>query len=302
MMVRRARSSLGRRSLGLLGAGAVVGLAAALLRVAGCLAPAERYNEGVVFQSDWTTATGSSKNAVRDGGRWKNYWEFNNGAPVQLLSVVPGASVKAPGGRNALEVLQRGPTFGANVQQDNLLPPSTDFYVRFYMRNDDTSGAGDHVVTVDTWQYANLTFMRKSSGGSGWRFVVSFYGCGYTYPIGHWAPAMTLSRGVWYRFEYFVAFVDRTHMKVDIRVYDASGAEILGNADFRQSDYGSELWDGRRDWTLASYYAAGHSFCVNPVALTHFGMGNNGQQGSLNTGLAWYFTGVQIRTDWWPGP
>ena len=298
----RGRSSVSRRSLGLLGVGAVLGLAAALLRVAGCLAPAARYDKGVVFQSDWSTDTGSSRNAVRDGGRWKNYWEFNHSAPVQLLSVVPGASVKAPGGRNALRVVQRGPTFAANVQQDNLVPSSTDFYVRFYMRNDDTSAAGDHVVTVDTWQYANLTFMRKTSTSSSWQFVVSFYGCGYTYPIGHWAPAMTLSRGAWYRFEYYVGFVDRTHVQVDVRVYDASGAQILGNGDFRQSGYGSALWNGRNDWTLASYYAAGHSFCVNPIALTNFGMGNNGQQGSLDTGLAWYFTGVQIRTDWWPGP
>ena len=60
---------IGRRSLLLLGAGAVLGLAAALLRVVGCLAPAERYDDGVVFQSDWTTDTGPSRNAVRDGGR-----------------------------------------------------------------------------------------------------------------------------------------------------------------------------------------------------------------------------------------
>ncbi len=297
------KASLSRRSLLLLGAGAVVGLAAALFRLSGCLAPAERWDEGVVFQSDWNTVTGTSRNAVRDGGRWKNYWEFNGGRPGQLLSVVPGASVNAPGGRNALKVVQRGTSgYAANVQQDKVVPPSTDYYVRFYMRNDDTSRAGDHVVTVDTWQYANLTYMRKFSDSGGWRFVVSLYGCGYTYPIGHWGPEVTLQHGVWYRFEYYVAFVDRTHVQVHPKVYDASGAQILSDADFRQSAYGQEMWNGRNDWTLASYYAAGHSFCVQPAALTHFGMGNNGQNESMDTGLAWYFTGVQIRTDWWPGP
>ena len=292
-----------RRSVALLGIGAVLGLGAAALRVSGCLAPAERYEEGVVFQSDWSTDTGSSRNAVQDGGRWKNYWEFNGGKPGQLLSVVPGASVNAPGGRNALKVVQRGTSgYAANVQQDHVVPPSTDFYVRFYMRNDDTSAAGDHVVTVDTWKYANLTFMRKSSSSTGWQFVISMYGCGYTYPIGHWGPDVTLNRGVWYRFEYGVTFVDGTHIQVHARVYDASGAQILGDADFRQTNYGGEKWNGRSDWTLASYYAAGYSFCVIPEALTHFGMGNNGQTGSVDTGLAWYFTGVQVRTDWWPGP
>jgi len=294
---------IARRSVALLAIGAVLGLGAAALRISGCLAPAERYEEGVVFQSDWSTDTGSSRNAVQDGGRWKNYWEFNGGKPGQLLSVVPGTSVNAPGGRNALKVVQRGTSgYAANVQQDHVVPPSTDFYVRFYMRNDDTSAAGDHVVTVDTWKYANLTFMRKSSSSTGWQFVISMYGCGYTYPIGHWGPDVTLSHGVWYRFEYGVTFVDGTHIQVHARVYDASGAQILGDADFRQTNYGGEKWNGRSDWTLASYYAAGYNFCVIPEALTHFGMGNNGQTGSVDTGLAWYFTGVQIRTDWWPGP
>jgi len=267
---------------------------------------------GVVFQSDWSTATGTSSNAVQDGGRWTSYWEFNNGTGVQLLSVVSGASVNGPGGLNALKVLQRGSTFAANLQQGPvsqggggppIVPVSTDYYVRFYMRNDDTSPPGDHIVTVDTWQYANLTFVRKMGVSGGWQFVSSFYGCGYTYPVGHWGPGVTLSHGVWYRFEYFVHFVDATHVQMHPRVYDASGTQIMGDADFRQSDYGaSGLWNGSQTWTLASYYAAGYSFCVNPVALTSFGLGNNGQQGAVDTGLPWYFAGVQIRTDRWPGP
>jgi uncharacterized protein YjdB len=252
---------------------------------------------GVVFESDWSTATGTARSAVTDGGRWMNYWEFNGGAPVQLMSVVSGG----PGGRNALKVVQRG-TYAANVQQDNVLPPSTDFYVRFYMRNDDTSPAGDHIATVDTWKYANLTFIRKYSGSTGWRFVSSFFGCGYTYPIGHWGPNVLLSPGAWYRFEYYIHFVDATHIQVHPRVYDASGALILSEADFRQDDSGVESWNGRSDWTLASYYAAGYSFCVNPAPMTSFGLGNNGQQGAADTGLPWYFAGVQIRTDRWPGP
>ncbi|PYO44466.1 MAG: hypothetical protein DMD29_00320, partial [Gemmatimonadetes bacterium] len=261
---------------------------------------------GVVFQSDWSTATGTAFTTVTDGGRWMNYWEFNNGTGVQLMSVVSGASINGPGGRNALKVLQRGPTYAANVQQDNVLPPSTDFYVRFYMRNDDTSPNGDHIVTVDTWGYSNLTFMRKTSSNTAWQFVISMYGCGFTYPIGHWGPTnATLSHGVWYRFEYYVHFVDPTHIQVHPRVYDASGTQIFGDAEFRQEDYGASgslSFGGRDDWTLASFYAAGHSFCVDPTMLTHFGMGNNGQAGAADTGLAWYFTGVQLRTDRWPGP
>jgi hypothetical protein len=255
---------------------------------------------GVVFESDWSTATGTSNAAVRDGTRWLNYWEFNNGTSVQLLSVVAGFG---PGGRNALKVVQRGSSYAAAVQQDNVLPPSTDYYVRYYMRNDDNSPPGDHVVTPDSWLYPNLTYIRKFSSSAGWRFVMGTYGCGYTYPIDFMGPRQDLAHGVWYRFEYWVHFVDPTHIQVHPRVYDAAGTLIYSDADFLQEDYGgSGPWNGSQTWSLASYYAAGYSYCVVPAPLTSFGMGNNGQAGALDTGLSWYFAAVQIRTDRWPGP
>ena len=256
---------------------------------------------GVVFESNWSTATGTSQSAVRDGTRWGNYWEFNNGSGVQLMSVVAGGPA---GYANALRVLQRGssPGYAAAVQQDNVLPPSTDYYVRFYMRNDDTSPSGDHVVTPDIYTYANLTYIRKTSGSTGWQFVTSLYGCEALYPFVHLGPTITLAHGVWYRFEYFVDFVDATHVQVHPRVYDANGTQILGDADFRQQDWGSATWNGRSDWTLASLYAAGYRFCVTPVSLQSFAMGNNGQAGSVDTGLPWFYAGLQIRTDRWPGP
>jgi len=254
---------------------------------------------GVIFESNWNTAVGTSATAVRDGTRWLNYWEFNGGTTVQLLSVVAGGP---PGYANALKVVQRGSSYAANLQQNNVLPLSTDFYVRFYMRNDDNSVAGDHIVMVDYQRFSNLTFMRKYSGASSWRFVSSLYGCGYTYPIGHWGPSVALSNGAWYRFEYFVHFVDATHVQVHVRVYDAAGTQILGDGDMNQTDFGGFAWNGRSDWTWASYYAAGYSFCVDPVWVTNFALGNNGQQGAADTGLPWYFAGIQIRTDRWPGP
>jgi uncharacterized protein YjdB len=254
---------------------------------------------GVVFESNWTTAVGTGATAVRDGTRWLNYWEFNNNTGVQLLSVVAGGP---PGYANALKVLQRGSSYAANLQNDNVLPPSTDFYLRFYMRNDDNSSPGDHIVTVDTWGYSNLTFIRKYGGASSWRYVSSLYGCGYNYPIGHWGPTVAMNNGVWYRFEYFVHFVDPTHVQVHTRVYDANGTQIMGDADIKQSDFGGASWNGRSDWTWASYYAAGYSFCVDPALMRNFSLGNNGQAGASDTGLPWYFAGYQIRTDRWPGP
>jgi len=297
-VVQPAEPSWRRRIPPLLGVMLLLSLAAALVRMTGCLALADTSEPGVAFESDWSTDTGSSSRAVTDGGRWKNYWEFNNGTGVRLLSVVPGG----PGGRNALRVLQRGPHFAAALQQDRVVPASTDFFVRFYMRNDDTSSTGDHVVTVDIYKYGNLTFMRKWAVPGGWRFEISLYGCGTTYPLAHWGPDLTLRLGAWYRFEYHIDFVDATHVQAHVRVFDASGTQIAGDGDFRQQAWGQAPWNGRNDWTLQSYYAKGYSLCVEPDALRKFGMGNNGQKDASDTGLPWYFAGVQIRTDWWPQP
>jgi hypothetical protein len=250
---------------------------------------------GVVFQSNWTTALGFSNAAVMDGARWDSHAEFGGGA---LLSVVAGGP---SGYANALQVQQRGTAYAAQVQKTNVLPPGTDFYVRYYMRNDDTSPSGDHVVTCEYSHYYSLTYMRKSSSAAGWQFVIGvFYSA--PYPVGYWGPAQTLSHGVWYRLEYYVHWTDATHIQVHPRVYDAAGTLILSDANFLQTDYGAASWNGRSDWTLASYYAAGYNFGVDSPWVPYFAMGNNSQSGSVDTGLFWYYAGVQIRTDTWPGP
>ena len=251
---------------------------------------------GVLFESDWSTALGNDPvSALRDGGRWS--WEADWGGG-KIMSVVPGG----PGGHNALRVVQRGGSFAAFIGKNNALPASQDFYVRYYMRNDDTSPSGDHVVVPDYQNYANLTYMRKYSSSTGWRFVISMYGCSFIYPISHIGPAVELAHGVWYRIEYYVHFVNPTQIQVHVRVYDEAGVQILGDADFRQEDYGNQVWNGRSDWTLASLYATGFSYCVNPVALTMFAVGNNGNGGAVDTGLPWYYANLQIRSDRWPGP
>jgi len=252
---------------------------------------------GVIFESNWDTV-GTSRSAVTDGGRWPTYDEFNQGTGVQLLSVVTGG----PGGHNALRVQQRA-TLAATVQKENVVGQSQSYYVRFYFRNDDTSSANDHIATVERFNYGNLTFVRKYGGATSYRYLMSLYGCGYTYPIGHWEVRDRLNNGQWYRFEYFVEFVDANHLRVHPRVFDINGTLLYSEADFRQEDYqAGGTWNGRSDWTLASYYAAGFNFCVQPQWVDTFALGNNGATGALDSGLFWYFAAAQIRTDTWPGP
>jgi len=253
---------------------------------------------GLVFQSDWSTATGATAAAVTDGGKWDTWDDFGNG---QLLSVVSG--VGAPGGRNALRVLQRGVSYAADVIKHGFVPVSTDFYVRFYMRNDDTSPPGDHTVEPGLFaaSWNNLIYVRKTSSASAWQEIIGTENAGY--PVDYWHLRTSLAPGVWYRFEFWVHFVDATHVQPHVRVYDASGTLLYGDADFQQSDYGNTpAWNGSSTWTLASFAAAGYSVPVTPTELVNFVLANNGQLSAPDTGLPWYFAGVELRTDGWVGP
>ncbi len=258
---------------------------------------------GVLFESNWNTATGSTNAALTDGGRWPIINQYDS-PPTPGVSVVSGG----PNGQNALRVQQRGPSYPVEVAKTNFASQSTNYFLRYYFKTDDTSSAGDHIVTVGPGIAVppgdSLTFMRKYGGGSDWRMTMSAFGCGdpHGYPMQHWGPGPRLANGQWYRLEYHVEFVDSTHMRVHPRIYNATGALLYDDDDFRQEGWGSSNWNGRNDWTLASFYAAGHTFCVNPVVMNDFGLGNNGQANAANTGLYWYFAGVQVRSDTWPGP
>jgi N-acetylneuraminic acid mutarotase len=269
---------------------------------------------GVVFESNWSTALGTTARAIQDSSAPYGPWNLWADGGQNILAVVGGGPT---GYANALRVQQRGESSlsWAQVQRNDFLPQSTDYYVRYYMRNDDTSAAEDHVVTVDYLKHSSLNYMRKGSGPNEWYFMINTTayddgtsGCfADNYPFnqsGPWQATTGVStpprllRGEWYRFEYYVHFVDATHIQVHPRVYNTSGVLLFDDRHFRQQDYNPASGD---TLTLARYYEAGNSFCVNATAMNEFGMGNNGQKSAINTGLYWYYAGVQIRTDGWPG-
>jgi len=265
---------------------------------------------GVVFQSNWTAGLGNGNGAIGDGGLWGGL--ANAGSSV--LSVVAGGP---SGYANALRVQQQGPsgTGGWGYVQYNGLPPATDFYVRFYMRNDDTSPAEDHIVaaTFTPVPPVEMFYMSKRGGATSWSVTLMSWAlsgpCGpYDYPVAEWELNGQLARGRWYRFEYYVHFVTpgvpggTAQMQYHPRIYDDANVLLYQDADFRQRDYGTATYQGSSTWTLDQFWATGHSRCVDVSRAGGFSMGNNGQAGAVNTGLYWYYAGVQIRTDHWAGP
>jgi len=250
----------------------------------------------LVFQSDWTHGTD-----VTDGGLWDTHDEFNNGnTSLPALSVVPGIG---PGGRNALMFTQRGPQLANDVGKHNLIPPSTDFWLRFYFRNDDTSSSADHAVEpglfADSWN--SLIYVRKSGSPTGWQQTIGTLLS--PYPVNFWNLRNLLALGVWYRLEFGLHFTDATHVQVHARIFDAIGTLLYSDPDFYCSDYGATpAWNGSNTWTLDSFNKAGYSVPVDPTKLVNCYAANNGQSGASDTGLAWYVAGFAVSTVGWIGP
>jgi hypothetical protein len=284
----------------------------------------------VLFQSNWTTALGATDSAIRDTNAACGPWtEWNDGGD-HLLSVVAGGP---PGYANALRVQQRGgsATAWGDVRKNPFMAAAnTDYYLRYYFMTNDVAGCSqDH--GVEPWivasQYLDLTYLDKDEGPSGWglRLVIggnATDGHGGPYPIFNWflvgQNSRPLSYGVWYRLEYWVHFTSTNHIQVHPRVYDASSALLYQDSDFVQEDYGSTLYNGFNDWTLALWYSRASGagtptygdFQVNgspdslqaASTLQSLLFGNNGSGSSVDTGLYWYYAGVQARSDTWCGP
>jgi hypothetical protein len=294
---------------------------------------------GVVFESNWSTELGTSPAAFTDGGRWDEWSDagFNTPDGPIMTVVASGPNATYP---NALRVQQRGgcDDCWADVRKNPFIATgNTDYYLRFYFMTADVGGApfGDHGVEpwITAGQYEDIVYLSKLEGPTGWGIKMRIGGNGPRlgpyddprYPVGNWFLTTSengpppLSYNTWYRLEYWVHFTSTNHMQVHPRVYTASGTEPLyQDADFVQEGYGSASdCGGVNDWTLERWYSRiiascnpGGDFEVNlhpapeqaGTTLQSLVMGNNGAFGTTDTRLFWYYAGVRIRTDTWPGP
>jgi uncharacterized protein YjdB len=253
----------------------------------------------VLLQSDWAQALATRD--FTDGGRWTKF----DGSSGTMSVVAAGPNAAYP---NAIQFIQQGTAGWAYIQKTGFAPPSTDYYLRFYFREDDTSPAQDHAVVTDAYTWQDLMYIRKTGNdqattgrtGSGWSYCILFYDP-ITYPVGNWRSPQ-LQHGVWYRLEYWVHFTDASHVQIHPRIYDLAGNLLADETVFQQVDFGMATWGGSSTWTLGSWQAAGNASAVNPALLTTFAIDNNGQLGAVATGQAWYVAGVMIRNDRWAGP
>lgn len=250
------------------------------------------------FSSDWTAATGNSRDAVTDGGRWP-VLACGTTFP-QVLTVIGGSSVGWTETPNVLRLQQRGPNACGMLQRNDVVPASTTHWGRFYVRNDENGNSGDHPTGYNNAHWNGgaiqaVPWARESSAhvsAGTWRITV---GGGAPYPFRKWwGPA--LQNGRWYRYEWEMRYVSATRYQVWPRVYDDAGVLVADADDFVQEDY-----PGAGQQTLAGWFAAGNAGTVQDPALArHFGIGHEGTSGSATLGY-WYYGKFAMSTTGWLG-
>lgn len=248
----------------------------------------------LVFESDWSTATGTGDSAVSDGGLWDA--SLCPGGRTNVLSVVTAASVSYPNSTNVLRVTMAGPTNCGRVLVDNVVPASTTHWGRFYWRNDETdtlnlhptsypTGVGGESIEIVPWSREGLSGgHRIGLGGQPWGPGTSGVG------------PDTLTNGVWYRFEWEIEYLTALTYRIYPRIYNAAGTLL-----YDVSSYYSALFPFTQ--SLQAWYALGNSYSVtNATWAREFSMGNEGPATSTNNGEHWYYANVAISTSGWIGP
>jgi len=262
---------------------------------------------GVTFSSDWSTATGTSDNALRDGGKWNTLYCAQ---AATVLTVVAGNTVGWTKTPNVLRLQQLGASGCGTLERLNAVPLSTSHWGRFYFRNDEIGTQHNHVVTYNPGVGAPIqTALWNRWGASDGVniFIRTYYtaaGASTTYPRNVWSIGTNgvvgrdrLAHGTWYRYEWHMEYVTSTTYRIWPRIYDMAGTLLYDATRFYQSDYPTS-----GTHSLATWYAAGNAFGFTDVALgRRFGLGNEGPGGSTSTGGYWYHADVALSTSGWIG-
>lgn len=256
------------------------------------------------FESDWSTATGASSSAVRDGTKWDDTYI---GSYAEVLEVVTAASVGANTGTlsgytgNVLRTRQRGASYASKPRITNV-PESTTHWLRWYFRNNETAnrhlhpvsyavGGSDGGIVIVPWA--------RSGSTSGMELLLPFGGA---YPYNEWhvgtsgsSTPLYLTNGTWYRYECEVRFLTGTAVRLYPRVYSVGGSLLYDSTNFYQTGY---------PWTtsLQDWYDAGNSATIASTPPTQiFSIGNEGPASSTDNDESWYFAKLAISLGTWVG-
>lgn len=263
--------------------------------------PGEPPGQSVVFQSNWSSATGTGEGATGDGGKWPNFY-CGPESRARVLSVVPGAPHGWTLTPNVLQVTNAGSENCALLENVTAIPANADnYYVRLYIRvvNVANGGFTFHSVKMSAFSPMQTTYWGidhpVTNSTYRPRFRMDEYEGMATY--GYVGPQLT--QGAWYRFEYHVEFHNPAaplRFRVWPRVYDMNGDLVADATGYISNDDGPTT-------TLAQHYnSGGYGVAESRDRTRHIALGYEGTGGNEDVGARWYYAGLEVRTDRFPGP
>jgi hypothetical protein len=238
-----------------------------------------------LFASDWSTALGSSHNAVSDGGRWTM-------VGGQGGEIVASTGLDFP----TANVLRVPWNEGWSLPRKTGMPiPAVgeSRYYRWYMHlafPDNVSDGQSHPIqdgeagSQINWELA----IRHNDGGPG-AFVAQYQ----LHTVNGWPNYVwngpTLQKGVTYRYELHLYRDGEDTFQIHPRIYDSSGTLIAADEDFST-------------YTNSATLASNPSLLFNDVNNLD-GLNAGCNQGSLpEVGIYGYQAGFCVRADTWCGP
>jgi hypothetical protein len=256
---------------------------------------------GILFHSDWSTATGTTEAALRDTSKAKPWTarRDNDG----ILTVVAAAGRGFPAGMtNCLRVGHLAPqVHSAEVSNDNVWPvPNVGdkLFFRLYLRNEIADNQGDLSTTINSHHPVepasgtcanawSLTYASKNDGTFPFRFAT----LENTSPRNRWilGPSQAnLQKNHTYRFEWMLERQAGGFL-LEIRVYNEAGALLYDK---------NSIYNNAGTLTLA----ASGLLTMNATCLNKLLVGTNGGGWVFSATQYSYFGGVMVRSDDWCGP
>jgi hypothetical protein len=252
----------------------------------------------LAFASAWDFATGISRQALTDNGKWGT--SIDGGGPPDRLAVVPAL----PGFPTLNVLAVRYPNdnnkyWNVDIEQGWPLPPiGGSLSFRLYFLHDVAGGGGGQLHTVQTGPPGNcpytaeLQFDKQSE--TTFDFYISNYGGSGSNNNQHDWVVRNLAKGKVYRIEEQYTRTDVNKWKADARLYDGD-VQIAGAADFQCTYHPSH--------TLASHtgtITSGNE-CFRNKMIGNPGAGQNRGSGDLAHQHI-YYGGFAVSLSGWIGP
>jgi hypothetical protein len=214
------------------------GSSAITVNVPPTLPPPESGTRQFIFASDWSAEAGSTTSAKTDASRWNIISDPGNGLSVpttcQSLGFPSATCLRIMGIQSA--------TGFARLAKTGMPIPAVgeSMYFRWYYRHEQPSLGDNSQHPIESGQAGGLDwcFNTETMTSTTWRPEFRTGGDQSNAVLARWTGP-TLRQGVTYRFEMQIQKISNTELYLHVRVYDAAGNLIAGDADFTNDRLGN---------------------------------------------------------------